>query len=107
VWICPTRAYDPRARFDLYRLAPGKLYVNFGFWDVIRSRQPIPEGFHNRQVEARVMALGGMKSLYSDSFFTPEQFWSMYNQPAYEALKRKYDPDSRLKDLYRKCVLRE
>jgi FAD/FMN-containing dehydrogenase len=107
VWICPTRAYDPRAHFDLYGLAPGKLYVNFGFWDVIRSRSPIPEGFHNRKVEEKVMALGGMKSLYSDSYFTPEQFWSIYNRPAYEALKRKYDPDGRLKDLYRKCVLRE
>jgi hypothetical protein len=53
------------------------------------------------------MALGGMKSLYSDSYFTPAQFWSIYNRPAYEALKRKYDPDGRLKDLYRKCVLRE
>jgi len=107
VWICPTRANDPTARFDLYRLAPGKLYVNFGFWDVIRSREPIAAGYHNRKVEEKVMALGGMKSLYSDSYFTPEQFWSIYNRPAYEALKRKYDPNGRLKDLYRKCVLRE
>ncbi len=107
VWVCPTRAYRADAQFDLYRLDPRKLYVNFGFWDVIRGRTPLPEGFYNRQVERKVRELGGMKSLYSDSFFTEEEFWQIYNRSAYERLKRKYDPDGRLKDLYTKCVLKE
>ncbi len=107
VWICPTRAYDSSVRFDLYGLAPGKLYVNFGFWDAIRGREELPAGHYNRLVERKVMALGGMKSLYSDSYFTPEEFWRLYNKPAYEALKRKYDPRGRFRDLYAKCVLRE
>jgi hypothetical protein len=83
------------------------LYVNFGFWDVIRGRKKLPEGYFNRQVEQKVMELGGMKSLYSDSYFTPEEFWRIYNKPAYEALKSRHDPDGRLKDLFSKCVLRE
>ncbi len=107
VWVCPTRTYDPNVAFDLYRMAAGKLYVNFGFWDVIRTRTAYPEGYFNRRVEAKVVELGGMKSLYSDSYFTPEQFWGIYNKPAYDRLKAKYDPTGRLKDLYRKCVLRE
>ena len=107
VWLCPTRAYDPAVSYDLYRMTPGKLYVNFGFWDVINGRQPMPAGHYNRLVEQKVMALRGMKSLYSDSYFTPGEFWSMYNRPRYEALKAGYDPDGRLKDLYRKCVLKE
>ncbi|HEX7043763.1 MAG TPA: FAD-binding oxidoreductase [Burkholderiales bacterium] len=107
VWICPTRAYRPDVRFDLYHLEPGRLYVNFGFWDVISGRERRPEGFYNRQVERKVMELGGMKSLYSDSYFTPEEFWRLYNRPVYEQLKRKYDPAGRLKDLYAKCVLKE
>lgn len=107
VWVCPTRAYRPDVQFDLYRMDPHKLYVNFGFWDVIRGRQPLPAGHYNRQVERKVIELGGMKSLYSDSFFTPEEFWRIYNRPAYERLKRKYDPQGRLADLYAKCVLRE
>ncbi len=107
VWICPTRAYRPEARFDLYHLAPDKLYVNFGFWDVISGREPLPAGFYNRKIERKVMELGGMKSLYSESYFTPEEFWRLYNRAAYEALKRKYDPSGKLKDLYAKCVLKE
>jgi FAD/FMN-containing dehydrogenase len=107
VWICPTRARDKQARFDLYRMDPQKLYVNFGFWDVIRGRKKLPPGHFNRQVEQKVMAMQGMKSLYSDSYFSPEQFWEIYNRPAYERLKKKYDPGGTLKDLYRKCVLKE
>jgi FAD/FMN-containing dehydrogenase len=107
VWVCPTRAYDPTVTFDLYRLPPGKLHVNFGFWDVIRGREKLPPGHYNRQVESKVLELGGMKSLYSDSFFTPEQFWRIYNKPAYDRLKDTYDPQGRLRDLYRKCVLGE
>ena len=86
---------------------PEKLYINFGFWDVIRSRKKLPPGYYNRQVEEQAMVLGGMKSLYSDSYFTPEQFWRMYNKPVYERLKEKYDPNGALGDIYRKCVLKE
>ncbi len=107
VWICPTRAWDKQARFDLYRMDPQKLYVNFGFWDVIRGRKKLPPGYYNRQIEEKVIALHGMKSLYSESWFSPEQFWKIYNRPAYERLRKKYDPHGLFKDLYRKCVLRE
>jgi FAD/FMN-containing dehydrogenase len=107
VWICPTRAYDKNVKFDLYRMDPEKLYVNFGFWDVIRGRRKLPPGYYNRQVEEKVMALGGMKSLYSDSYFTRDQFWQIYNKPAYDGLKKKYDRDGVLRDIYNKCVLKE
>ena len=53
------------------------------------------------------MALAGMKSLYSDSYFTRDQFWQIYNKAAYDRLKMKYDRDGALKDIDRKCVLRE
>ena len=107
VWACPTRAYNKNARFDLYRMDPGKLYVNFGFWDVIRGAKALPPGFYNRQIEEKVIALDGIKSLYSDSYFTPEQFWKIYDKPAYDRLRKKYDPDGVFKDIYRKCVLKE
>jgi FAD/FMN-containing dehydrogenase len=107
VWVCPTRAYRKDVQFDLYRLAPQKLYVNFGFWDVISGKQPLTPGHYNRQVECKVRELGGMKSLYSDSYFTRDEFWQIYHRDAYTRLKRKYDPSGRLPDLYEKCVLKE
>jgi len=106
VWICPIRAGDPHARFDLYPLAADTTHVNFGFWDVVKSRAAHPDGYFNRLVERKVSALRGIKSLYSESYYSREQFWGIYGEAAYRRLKRKYDPQGRFKDLYDKCVLR-
>ena len=106
VWICPFRAYDPAVSWSLYPTRSGTLYVNFGFWDVVRSPEPHPPGHFNRLVERKVAELGGIKSLYSDSYYPREDFRSIYNGAGYDALKRRYDPRGAFKDLYEKCVLR-
>jgi FAD/FMN-containing dehydrogenase len=106
IWLCPIRAPDPEAVFTLYPLTPGATYVNFGFWDVVASRDRRPAGFCNRSIERKVRELGGIKSLYSDSYVSEEEFWAIYNRPAYEALKERYDPSGTLGDLYAKTVLR-
>jgi len=107
IWICPIRPLDNDARYTLYPMDPGKLYVNFGFWNTIKSRQRLPAGHYNRLVEEKVSELDGMKSLYSDSYYTEEQFWAIYNKEQYSTLKKQYDPQGQLKDLYAKCVLQE
>ncbi len=107
IWICPVRALEPVARYPLYPLAPGTLYVNFGFWDTVYSQVAHEPGYHNRLVEREVLRLGGIKSLYSDSFFTREEFAKAYGAEQLEALKAKYDPQRRALGLYEKCVLRD
>ncbi len=104
-WICPIGPTALAGRFPLYPMRR-ELYVNFGFWDVIRGREPHPPGHFNRMIEEQVVALGGIKSLYSDSFFPEEEFARLYGGEAYGALKAKYDPAGALSGLYEKCVLR-
>jgi FAD/FMN-containing dehydrogenase len=106
IWVCPIRAADPARPFTLYPLAAGRRYVNFGFWDVVESRTAHPPGHFNRLVERQVTALGGIKSLYSDSYFTLTEFARAYGAMRYSALKRRYDPQDRLLGLYDKCVQR-
>jgi FAD/FMN-containing dehydrogenase len=106
VWICPFRARDPGVAWTLFPTRTDALYVNFGFWDVVRTRVPHPPGHFNRLVERKVSELGGVKSLYSESYFPREEFWATYGGDAYRALKARYDPQARLPDLYEKCVLR-
>ena len=86
-------------------MAPG-WYVNFGFWDVKRTRKAHAPGHFNRLIEEKVAALGGIKSLYSESFFPEDQFARLYGGEAYAALKRRYDPKGAFPTLYEKCVLR-
>ena len=106
VWVCPIRPADPATRFTLYPLEPGVPCVNFGFWDTVESDVRHEPGHFNRLVEREVMRLGGVKSLYSDSFFTRAEFARAYRIEEYTALKAKYDPARRMLGLYEKCVLR-
>jgi FAD/FMN-containing dehydrogenase len=106
IWICPIRGGDPGARFHLYPLVSSPTYVNFGFWDVVRTRAAHPRGHFNRLVERKVAELGGIKSLYADSYFSREEFWRTYDEAAYRRLKDRYDPQGKLGDLYDKCVLK-
>jgi FAD/FMN-containing dehydrogenase len=101
IWLCPLRVRD---RWSLYPMRPGHPYVNVGFW----SSVPVgaTEGETNRMIEAKVRALGGLKSLYSDAYYSPDEFDALYGGEDYRTVKKTYDPDSRFLDLYAKAVQR-
>ena len=105
LWICPIGPVPGSGRFTLYPMREG-WYVNFGFWDVKRTREPHPPGHFNRMIERKVVELGGIKSLYSDSYFPRDEFERLYGGDTYRALKAKYDPGNAFPGLYDKCVLR-
>jgi FAD/FMN-containing dehydrogenase len=109
MWTCPigpqARAGETSGRFSLYPVK-NEWYVNFGFWDVKRTREPHPKGHFNRLIERKVIELGGIKSLYSDSFFPREEFHAHYGGDTYARLKARYDPQGAFPQLYDKCVLR-
>ncbi|MBO0877926.1 MAG: FAD-binding oxidoreductase [Pseudonocardia sp.] len=103
VWLCPVRLRNPDG-WPLYPMEPGRLYVNVGFWSAVPLRPGQAPGTHNRRIERLVGDLDGHKSLYSNSYYSLEEFERRYNGPAYRALKKAYDPGGRLPDLYDKCV---
>jgi len=103
VWICPFIV--PSDRFSLFQLRIDTPYINFGFWDMVRSSEP--DGHYNALVEELVAKHGGKKSLYSRSTYDEATFWSEYDRAAYEALKRECDPDGRFPGLYEKAVRQE
>ena len=90
-WVCPLRLRDP-AGWDLYALEPDTTYVNFGFWSTLPLEPGQAEGTHNRRIEEVVDSLGGRKSLYSTSFYAPEEFWSLYNGEVYGELEAVLRP---------------
>ena len=106
IWICPIGATERTVRFPLFPRR-AELYVNFGFWDMVRRRQKTAPGHFNRLVEREVARLAGIKSLYSDSYYDAGEFWATYGGDEYRRLKARYDPQSRLGDLYAKCVQRQ
>ncbi|BBZ64886.1 FAD-linked oxidase [Mycolicibacterium insubricum] len=103
VWLCPLRLRGDQA-WPLYPIKPHHTYVNVGFWSSVPAG-PAP-GHTNRAIEKQVAELGGHKSLYSESFYSPDEFDALYGGTKYRAVKQTYDPDSRLLDLYAKAVQR-
>lgn len=104
VWVCPVKTHDPTVNYNLYSMNPSLLYVNFGFWDTVKTNKE--KGYYNRKIERKVKKLQGKKSLYSDVFYSEEEFWELYNKEAYDKLKRKYDSQGKLKNLYEKCTMK-
>ena len=105
-WICPLRPLAAAANWTLFAMKPGALYLNFGFWGSVRTSSDKAVGHFNRRIEHTVQELGGRKSLYSQSFFTEDEFRRLYNGDAYQKLKTKFDPQGVFGDLYQKTVLR-
>jgi FAD/FMN-containing dehydrogenase len=103
VWMCPLRLRGDMT-WPLYPMRPGQVYVNFGFWGSVPLPPGAANGHFNRRIEDKVTELGGHKGLYSTSFYSKEEFWARYNGSEYAELKRTYDPQGRLADLYSKCV---
>ena len=103
IWLCPVRTRNDDG-WPLYPLRPRQTYVNVGFWSTV----PIgaTEGETNRRIEREVAELDGHKSLYSDAYYSREEFDARYGGDAYRAVKARYDPDGRLLDLYAKAVQR-
>jgi FAD/FMN-containing dehydrogenase len=103
VWVCPFK--NSGRTYDLCPLKPNQVYVNFGFWDVVPTTHG--NGYYNRAIERKILELGGMKGLYSTSYYDRETFWSIYDKVRYDHLKKTYDPDAVFPDLYAKCVERK
>ena len=102
IWLCPLRSQGDS--WPLYPIRPQQTYVNVGFWSTV----PVGsiDGETNRLIEHKVSELHGHKSLYSDSYYSPEDFDELYGGAIYRTVKKRYDPDSRLLDLYAKAVQR-
>jgi FAD/FMN-containing dehydrogenase len=102
IWACPVNAFDKKTRYPLYPMSPSTTYVNLGFWDIVRTNHE--PGYFNRLVEKKIIELQGRKILYSDAFYTPDEFYGLYGGAEYAALKDKYDPQHAFKEMYEKCV---
>jgi FAD/FMN-containing dehydrogenase len=102
VWVCPFRSSGQT--YDLCGLDANRLYVNFGFWDLVPTSHEI--GYYNKVIECKVAEFGGKKGLYSASYYDKETFWTTYDKTRYDELKKVYDPDQVFPNLYAKCVER-
>lgn len=105
LWICPLKA-RPTAVMNPKPVSPSSTsssssiadtekdkgypeIINVGVWGQgSRNREHFIEV--NRKLETTVRDLGGIKWLYAQTFYTEDEFWDIYDKPAYDALRAKY-----------------
>ena len=121
VWLCPIRLRDgvedlsrtgeilrdADEPWPLYPLQAGTTWINAGFWSGVPADHvsaDVEPGAFNRVIEAKVNELGGHKSLYSEAFYSPEHFRSLYGGDYPDQMKKAYDPDGRFPTLFEKTV---
>lgn len=68
--------------------SPDKM-INFGVWGPGSSDRATFVK-QNRELEDKVQALNGRKWLYAHTFYTEEQFWSMFDRERHDKLRNKY-----------------
>jgi FAD/FMN-containing dehydrogenase len=103
MWLCPVVG----TKFPLMPQEPGKIYMNFGFWDTLTGPETqggMTTARVNRALEALCTELGGRKTLYSSTFYSEEEFFDLYNGKIYKQAKAKYDPDTRLRGWYERLT---
>lgn len=102
LWLCPMLP-DNTSPFQLNNLDT-KSIINVGVWGASISEY---DEFikANRKIESKVLALGGKKWSYAHSYFSEQEFWSMYDKKHYEAVRKKYDATT-LPTIYDKITVR-
>lgn len=101
LFICPVK--PETVSTPLWNFPDKGVYCDIGFFDSIPTKYP--DGYYNIKVEQKLIELNARKSLYSRSYYSEEEFKSLYyNGEDYARLKQKYDPHGRFATLYEKCV---
>lgn len=125
IWLCPllqapnSSPFSPRimsppaAEEDVDSSATGgdpqTMMLSFGVWG---AGPLLQGGSHedfvaaNRRLEEKVHSLGGKKWLYAHTYYTEDEFWKVYDKPAYDKLREKYDA-THLLDVYQKVRVKE
>lgn len=87
----------------LYPLEKNTLYFNLGSYTFTSTVNPEVTYIATRMIDEKCFSLGGIKMLYSTSFFERPQFDMSFNGLEYTHLKAKYDSNNLLGNLYLKA----
>jgi delta24-sterol reductase len=98
LWLCPLRQFDHEKRtfhpHSSSHKAIGmeehpKQMLNIGLWGF--GPKDYTEYINaNRALETKLHELGGMKWLYSQTYYSEAEFWNIYQRSWYDELRTKY-----------------
>jgi len=99
IWCVPyRRAHDYEWLADSFwsDLGDEPLFLDLAIYGM---RQRGNVNYH-RRFEQKLAELGGVKTLISHNYYSPEEFWTIWNRANYDRVKTVTDPDNLFRDLY-------
>jgi FAD/FMN-containing dehydrogenase len=106
LWLCPLPTQDSAETFHPHHTTYSnqgtqmRPMLNIGFWG-FGPRKHSDYLKANRTLEEKLTSLGGKKWLYSQTYYTSKEFWSLYPREWYDHLREKYRA-SHLPDVWQK-----
>jgi FAD/FMN-containing dehydrogenase len=100
LWMVPyKRVHDYEWLADsFYKGLADEWFVDLAIYGM----KPQTDKPYHQLMEAKLRELGGVKTLISHNYYTPEEFWRTWNKRNYDAAKAVLDPDNLFRDLYTK-----
>ena len=100
LWCVPYRRVRDYEWLDaaFYREMTDPLFLDLAIYGM---RQRGPRNYH-RLMEEKLRELGGIKTLIAHNYYGEAEFWSIWNQRNYAAVKAITDPNNVFRDLYTK-----
>jgi len=97
LWLCPLKqSPGPSMHPHTWRAKDekgqeGEDMLNIGLWG-LALKPATHESFvaTNREIEEKLLELGGMKWLYAQTYYTESEFWSQFDRKWYDDLRAKY-----------------
>lgn len=103
LWLCPLNYSKPVSPhgvhpklFDFKKENEDSSWLcNVGIWGPGPQKR---EDFIrlNREIEAKVKGLSGVKTLYAHTYYTQKEFFEIYDRPKYDQLRKKYGAEGML-----------
>ena len=90
LWLCPVKfAPSDERSFSQGNIIKDGILLDVGIWDM-GPADPYAFIKLNRDFEAKVTELGGLKCLYAHAYYTEQEFWDIYDEEKYTRLRREY-----------------
>lgn len=96
LWLCPLKPTPHPTINPFPASGPGasEPLLNIGLWGPAGTKRRDRFVELNRELEDKLVALGGEKALYAHTFYTEDEFWRVYDRGWYDALREKYGATS-------------
>ena len=108
IWLCPIRSTSTPQKMSPHYFGNDEesLFINFGLWTHQHNWESGSSACRNatKILEKETKRLGGRKMLYSLSYYSREEWSTIYDIQWYQQMKRKWDPDYVWGDIYDKIV---